>query len=186
MKKLSLLSLFVATGAYAASGGEHDPHAIPWMLIAAQAVNVGILFGGLIFVLRAAARKFFAARQETYLELVNRAEAARQEAERSRSEIASKLSALESNAKQSIEQANTEAAEMRSKIVGEAKDLALKMKEEAARSVKVELDRAKAQLRQELLNASIESARSSLKDKVGGAEQKKLQMEFVDKIQVVR
>jgi F-type H+-transporting ATPase subunit b len=187
VKKLILFSSFsFAGGAFAASGGEHDPHAIPWMLIAAQAFNVAVLFGGLIFLLRAAAKKFFATRQETYLELVNRADAARIEAERGRAEIASKLSTLENNTQKSIAQADNEAAQMRNKIVNEAKELAAKMKDEASRSVKVELDKAKSQLRVELLNAAVESARASLKDKVGGPEQKKLQMEFVDKIQVVR
>ncbi len=186
IKKFSLLSLLIASTAFAESGGAHDPHAIPWMVIVAQAFNLAVLFGALIYFLRAGAKKYFSSRQEIYLELVNRADAARREAEKARSDIAAKLNELESGSKKTLEHAQAEAAQMRTRIVSEAQSLAVKMKEEAHRSVKIELEKAKNELRQELLGAAVESARASLKEKVGGPEQAKLQKEFVDKIQVVR
>jgi len=188
--RLSVLILTAGTfliGVLAwASDASQDPHAIPWKAITIQVANLGLLLVYLGYVLRKTVKAYFSGRIEVYRDLVSRADQARQEAERNRAQIASRLTDLEAGAKQSLAKANAEAGELRQRILNEAKDLTNKLTDETQRSIQVELEKARTQLREELLNAAIESARTSLKEKIGGAEQKKLQKEFVDKIQVVQ
>ena len=60
------------------------------------------------------------------------------------------------------------------------------MKRETERTAESEIQRAKLESRDELLNASLEQAKKILKEKVNEPDQKRLQDEFVEKIQVVR
>jgi F-type H+-transporting ATPase subunit b len=180
-------ALLFGTLAWAATDAHHGgPVEIPWKSIFVQAGNFGGLLLILGYILRKTVRAHFSERRKIYMDLVSRADAAKQEAEKNRADIAARLSQLESTSKQSLQQANAEAAELRQRIVAEAKELAAKLKEETERSVRVELEKARAQMREELLAGAVEAARKALKEKVSGAEQMKLQKEFVDKIQVVQ
>ncbi|MGE0764619.1 MAG: ATP synthase F0 subunit B [Bdellovibrionales bacterium] len=171
----------------AAGGGEHHgAEVIPWSTIAAQAFNFFLLVAILAWVSRKAVSQMFTERKKTYLDLVQRADAAKNEAEKNRREIAGRLQKLEDTAQESLVQAKSQAQEMQQRIMAEARELANKAKEEAERAARFELERAKQELREEVLGSAVEAARKALQDKVSGAEQKKLQSEFVEKIQVVR
>lgn len=167
------------------SGGAHgDPHAIPWHNIFVQAFNFG-LFAILMFIaVRKSVSALFETRAKDYTQLVSRAEAARAEAERGKQNIKERLAKLESSAEQGLQQARSEAEELRGKMMQEAKTLAARLEAEAARSAKVEVEKAKAELRRDLLQQALKETREDLK-KLGSTEQKKLQAEFADKIQVV-
>lgn len=188
LKPSLLLVVAFGAGFAWASDGAHggEPHGIPWMSIAAQCFNLGILLAALIFALRKTATKYFAERRSVYTDLVSRADRAREEAERNRAQIAARLNDLEKTSRQSLDQVAAEAYELKERLITEAKALALKMKAEAERAVQVEVEKARHQLRDEMLNLSVEAARQALKEQIGGPEQKKLQKEFVDKIQVVQ
>lgn len=178
-----LLTLLPVT-AFAADA--HHGEGIPWKLVISQAFNFGLLVLILGWLARKAVKQMFTDRKRTYLELVQKADAAKNEAEKNRREIADRLQKLESTAQQSLDQAKAEAAEMQKRIVAEAQELAAKARDEAERSARFEVERAKQELRAEVLTTAVEAARKTLQDKVGGAEQKKLQSEFVKNIQVVR
>ena len=130
---------------------------------------------------------FFSRRGTNYRDAIKRAKAAKAEAETKRREIQERLTKLESTRDQSIEQARAEAAALRAQIIEEAKTLAAKLKTDAEQTAAVELERAKVALRRELLDQSVLLATKLLsdKDKLQEQDQKRLQSEFVEKIQVV-
>lgn len=160
-------------------------HAIPWHNLFAQAFNFTLLFGLLAYLLKEPIKKHFADRAAGYRELVDRAENARREAERTNHEIKERLARLEATAQRSAEQARAEAADLRSRMMQEAKNLATKMEQEAQRTTAVELEKAKMELRRELLTRALSAAGEELQKNLGSSDQKKLQNEFVEKIEVV-
>jgi F-type H+-transporting ATPase subunit b len=176
---------FIDSLALAAEHGEHELHGIPWGTIGIQAFNLGLLIAVLIYLLRTMVIEHFKGRGQLYTELVERAEAAKTAAEKSHREIAEKLNELQATADQSLKTAQTEAAALKQKLMAEAQTLAKKLEEDSKRSVDVEIEKAKAQLRGELLFEALGATREALKKTVGSTESKRLQTEFADKIQVV-
>lgn len=187
MKLLLLMAMTWAQEHGTEAVAEHAGHevTIPWDNIFVQAFNFVFLFGVLAFFLRKPLKAHFAQRAQTYQELVDRAEAARKEAEQTHHAIKERLTKLESSAEQSVERARSEAAELRSRMLQEAKMLAQKLEQEAQRTAMHELEKAKAELRKELLQKALANSEETLKKSLGTNEQKKLQNEFVQKIEVV-
>ncbi|HRK06342.1 MAG TPA: ATP synthase F0 subunit B [Pseudobdellovibrionaceae bacterium] len=178
-----LLSLPLALTAFAAGSGDHHG-GIPTVLWL-QVVNFVLYVGLLVYLLRKPVRSFFEGRVENYNSALKRAEAQKREAETKRREIQERLTRLESTSAQSIAEARAEAEALRQRVLVEAKELSEKLRAEAQRTAQIELERAKFALRQEMLSQSVQLASKILADKIQEPDQKRLQSEFVEKIQVV-
>ncbi len=171
--------------AWAAGGAHGDAHAIPWTTIIAQSFNFLFLIGVLVYLLRKTVKAHFANRAKEYHELVNRAETARKQAEDGKRVIQDRLAALEASSQDGLAQARREAEELRARMIEDAKNLADRLQSEAERTAQIELEKAKAELRAELLRQALNVSRDSLQTKLESSDQKQLQKEFADKIQVV-
>ena len=170
---------------HVSSTGHNEPAEIPWHPIFVQTYNLSLLLGILFFLLRKTVKAHFEHRARDYRQMVERAEAARNEAERGRREIKERLMKLEASSDQVMSSARSEAEELRGRMMSEAKTLAARLQQDAERTVKVELERAKAGLRAELMEKAIGESRENLKKNLSSSEQTKLQKEFAEKIQVV-
>ncbi len=170
---------------FALSEGYSAEVEVPWSKVTAQVVNLTIFLTLVAFLTRKQIAGYFRSRYESYHDLVNRAEQSRQEAEKVRTEIHQRLERLEASAQESIETARKEAKELSQKIEQEAQDLTAKLRAEAEKSAFFELERAKSELREELLELSLQAAQQVLSQSINGTEQKRLQDEFVNKIQAV-
>jgi F-type H+-transporting ATPase subunit b len=164
---------------------EHAGHAIPWNSIWIQFFNFAFLLIVLGYLMRKTVKAHFANRAAEFRQLVERAEAAKAEAEKGRRTMQDRLARLESTAAESGEKARKDAEALKDRMLVEARGLANKIDQEARRSISVEIEKAKAQLREELLDQGLKNSGEQLKTNLGGADQKKLQNEFVEKIQVV-
>lgn len=178
-----LISLPMALTAFAGGAGDHHG-GIPTVLWL-QVVNFVLYVGLLVYLLRKPVRSFFEGRVENYNSALKRAEAQKREAETKRREIQERLTRLESTSAQSIAEAKAEAEALRQRVLVEAKELSEKLRAEAQRTAQIELERAKFALRQEMLSQSVQLASKILADKIQEPDQKRLQSEFVEKIQVV-
>lgn len=182
---LALIGLpLVLTHYVSASDGTSHESGLPsvfWL----QIVNFIIYVVILGKILAQPIREFFTARHEQFFSAVKKAETAKAQAEERRREIKSKLDSLESTKEASIQNAKKEAEALRLRIVEEAKTLSSKIRMDAERTVQAEVNRAKEELREELLTQSIQLSKKILADKMQESDQKRLQSEFVDKIQVV-
>jgi F0F1-type ATP synthase membrane subunit b/b' len=110
MLKLLLLNFaqaFAQEAEHVAEHGGHEAVVIPWANLGVQTFNYLFLFGLLGFFLRKTVRAHFAQRAQTYRELVDRAENARKEAEKTHARMKDKLAKLETSATQSAQQAKT-------------------------------------------------------------------------------
>lgn len=179
------LSAFAEDAHHAAADAHHGPVQIPWGSLFVQAFNFSVLFVILFVVLRKAVKSHFEHRAKDFRALVERAEIAKRQAEAGHREIKERLAKLESNAESGLVTARAEAEELKKRMIGEARTLSDKLQQEAKRATAAELDKAKAELRRELLQAALKTSGENLKGGLDSAEQKKLQKEFVDKIQVV-
>mgnify|MGYP001209363197 FL=1 len=167
-----------------AAGDAHEGGGLPTMFWL-QVVNFTIYLGAIIFFARGPLREMFKGRYDGFFSAVKRAEAAKAEAEMKRKEIQDRLAKLEATRDESIQKARSDAAALRNQIVEEAKSLSAKLKADAERTAQLEVERAKYELREELLAQSVQMSKRILTDKMQDQDQKRLQSEFVDKIQVV-
>lgn len=181
--------LLLVTGLFSlaalAAGGGHDIHEIPQKLIWLQVLNFGVFVALLVYLLRTKVKGYFASRKEDFTAALRKAEQAKEQAESQRRLIKERLQKLESTASETIERARREAEELRANILREAEELSTKIREEAERATKYEVERAKEELRQEILRSAVNSAREVISSNIGGSDQERLNIEFVDKIQVV-
>jgi F0F1-type ATP synthase membrane subunit b/b' len=158
---------------------------IPWHSLLVQTYNCGLLFLMLYLLIRKPMRAHFAQRAESYRELVDRAESARREAENNHTAIKSRLNELEASASRNVQRAQAEAIELRTRLNQEARDLSAKLEREAQRMVINEGEKAKMELRRELLGQALGAARNDMEKNLTTKAQKKLQNEFVEKIEMV-
>lgn len=178
------LPMILASHFGQAAGDAHEGGGLPTMFWL-QVVNFTIYLGAIIFFARGPLREMFKGRYDGFFSAVKRAEAAKAEAEMKRKEIQDRLAKLEATRDESIQKARSDAAALRNQIVEEAKSLSAKLKADAERTAQLEVERAKYELREELLAQSVQMSKRILTDKMQDQDQKRLQSEFVDKIQVV-
>lgn len=165
-----------------ASDGHHAEGGLPTVVIL-QAINFFIYAGLIVYFGRGPISNYFKNRQAGFYTALKRADAARAEAQAKRSDIQTRLAKLEATRDESIQKAREEAAQLRQQIVNEAKALSEKLRGDAERTATIEIERAKLSLREDLLNQSIQMAQRILSDKMQDQDQKRLQEEFVAKIQ---
>lgn len=181
--------LFILTTTLArvalAEGGHHEDHGVPWGMVGWQIANFAIFAGVLVYFLRSKITGYFGLRQSEFAEARQRAEQAQAAAEQEHKLIREKMTRLEATSSETIQQAQKEAAELQQNILQEAKAAAARIEEEARKSIQYELERAKEELRQELLKAALEAAHKVVKQNIVDQDQKRLQGEFVNKVQVV-
>lgn len=179
---IALLTL-VSQAALAAGGhGESHDH-FPWDFVGYQVVNVTILIVGLVYFTKDAAKKYFAERHHVFVVAAEKAQAARSQAEQEHAEVQVKLSKLESTAAESISRAKAEAAELKHQLVAEAEAASKKMKTEAEQAARLEIERAKNHLREQLIQDAVAAARTQLSQKVSSDDHQRLQGEFINNMQ---
>lgn len=182
---LSLLIMLSAQSVFAAGGGHGDDH-IPVTMVILQAVNVGAFVAILYFLLNGKIKIFYKERASNFEAALKKAVVAREEAVEQKKKIEARLVQLEASSETTILKAKEEAQALKEKIIGEAKEAARKIEEEALHKSQNEIERAKRELREELLNSSLEAARTLVANNIADGDQKRLKSEFVGKIQAVQ
>lgn len=165
-----------------AAGGEHHEAGIP-MVLWLQVINFVLYIGLIVYLARTPIKEMFQGRYDGFFSALKKAEQAKAEAEAKRKEIQDRLTKLETSREESIQKARAEAAALRTQIIEEARALSSKLKTDAEKTALIEIERAKTELREDLLAQSVVMAKRILTDKMQDQDQKRLQTEFVDKIQ---
>jgi len=182
MRTISILLLISLPALALAAGGGHG-HGIPWKTIIYQTINVSILIGGLIFLLRKPIAGHFAQKREQFVGAAEKANAARKQAEQEHMEIKVKLNKLESSADESVSRARAEAADLKKQMVAEAENLSQRIRHEATQAARLEVVRAKTQLREALIREAFSATRTQIDTKVSKEDHLKLQGEFIQHLQ---
>lgn len=180
---LNLLILALPALAFAA-GGEHHAEGIP-KAVWYQIVNVAILIGGLVYFTKDSIVGFFSGRKTEFISAAAKSASAREEAERQFLDIKNKLDQIAATREESLRKAEAHAEDLKKQIATEANEVSKRIREEAALTARLEIERAQRDLRQGLLRDSVEAARIVLTKDIGAADQQKLQNDFIKDIEVV-
>lgn len=164
-----LLSVVTFAAGGEGHGGEHD---IPWEAIRNQAINVGILFVALIFMLRKSIPAAFQARQATFLEEAKKTEAALKLAEAELKDIKTRLTELEKNEATSISKTEKEAILAGEKIVADSQAQAKKIVEDTSLIISAEVLKAKSQIREKIISQSMAITEQGIKASAGAITKK--------------
>jgi len=171
-----------------ASGGEqgsgHD--AIPVQTLIYQTINVTILFAGLIYFLKNPIKNFFLDKKTLFLSASEKAQAARAAAEQEHIEIQVRLTKLESTTDESISRARAEAADLKKQLIEEAHIISKRIKSEAESAARLEIEKAKNHLREQMIAESVKLTRTQLNTKVSSEDHKRLQGDFIESIRAVQ
>lgn len=164
-------------------GGGHGAEAagLP-TVVYLQAFNFLLYAAVLVYFLRAPVKNYFSGRGVAFNAALVKAQAAKDEAEAKKQEVAARLAQLEATANQQIAQAQADAEALRVRMMKDAEDITRNLKNEAHRTAEFEVERAKNELRQDLLNQSVALSAKILQERMAEGDQKRLQTEFVDKI----
>jgi F-type H+-transporting ATPase subunit b len=186
MKKASLL-LLLATAilpvlSMANEGAHHEEGGIPWKNIFWQTFNIAVLVGILVFFLRVKVTAYFKTRAEDYQRAFDSARQAKELAEHELAEIKKRLAKLESTEGESLDSAQKDATRFKENMVKEALELSDKVRSDASQTAQVEVEKAKMQLRDFVLNESVVGARKRIGEIAGDADQRRLQKDFVNNL----
>ncbi len=183
MKRVLITIIFFSSCAALASGD-----ALPTKTIFYQSINFLAVVALLTWILKKKVKisEVFKGRKENFYKLMQRAQAARNEAEKIKQEFNDKLLKLEQEAKTNAERAREEALQLKNIILSDAKEISDRVLKDANATALVELEKAKQNLKDEVVRLSIDTAQEALKTKATREQINKLQNSFVDKIQVVQ
>ncbi len=183
-----MIILIINVFAYAADGGGHAAgghQGIP-KTVFYQALNFFTLMILLYFILRNKVGGFFSSRHKNLTVALAEAQRVKAEAAKVHEEYTLKIQNLEREAGNMLEQMRSEGKDAKQRLLDEAKKLAENIEKEAKRTAQNELDRAKTELYDEVLQQSLEGARQLLAKTVVDNDQRRLQKEFVEKIEAVQ
>jgi F-type H+-transporting ATPase subunit b len=158
---LILIGLHIC--AFGAGGGHGENH-IPTETIMYQAINLGILLTIMFFALRKSVAALFKARYADYNDQAAKTEAATKLAEEALSDIKNRISQLQTSEQTAIQNAQADALALKNKMIQETQAQAEKLKADTKLIVVAELNNAKDEIRKEIINASIEIAKSNIKN----------------------
>jgi F-type H+-transporting ATPase subunit b len=180
------LAAFLACSVgFGASGGEHHSEGIPKSVVYG-AINFAGVLALLYYFTRDKVRSYFSSRHEKLTAAIREAKILKDEADRKHSEYTEKIRNLEREAGNILSQIRREGEETKARMIDEAKKLAETIEAEAKRAAQNEVEKAKAQLYDEVLQQALDGARSVLAKSVAENDQRRLQKEFVEKIEAVQ
>jgi len=179
----TILISIISFASESAHGGHEE---IPVKTIIYQTINVTIMFAALFYFLKNPVKDFFKQKKDLFLSFAERAQSQRQAAEEQHQEIKVKLTKLESTADESISRAKAEAADLKKQLIDEANSLSKRIKTEAETTAKLEIEKAKNHLREEMIKEATALARNQMSTKVSTEDHKRLQGEFIESIQAVQ
>lgn len=181
---LSLLVFSSASIAFANSGGHEghglDAHQIKTIIY--QSINVTIMFIGLIYFAKKPIQKMLTDKKEAYISAAAKAEGLKKKAEKELYEMKIRLSKLEATAEESVMRARAEAADMKNQIIGESLAISARIKAEAESAAKLEIEKAKRKIRDEMILMSSQLAKNQMSSGLTPGEQQNLKDSFIQNL----
>ena len=139
-----------ACWAFGEEGAAEAETGIP-RIVYYQAINVFLLVAILVYFLKPKVGAFFNGRRETVLAALKEANRIKTEAENKHQEYVIKIQELQKEQDSVLEQIRRDGEETRKRIMEEAKRLSENIKNEAARAAETEVEKARSELYDEVL-----------------------------------
>lgn len=150
-----------------ASGGHEDP--FNWMFVLKHAINLVLLVGLLVYLLRKPFMAFLKKRKENITSEIDQAKKAIEEAKLKHEQYSAKLKNLESEINSLKDSIKKQGQLEKQELVTQAQNSSELIKKEVKDTVELETLRAKEQLQSEVVNSSVELAEKLIKEKIQGS-----------------
>jgi len=149
--------------------------------VAFKWVNLVILLGGLIYLLKKPASEFFESRKNEITDGLQKAEAAQAESARRMKEIESRLQKLSSEITALQAQADAESSQEREKILQEAKRDMERLVEQSHQEIDRVARSIERNIREKVADAVIDRASRTLETQITEDDQKRVVVRFLDR-----
>ncbi len=178
------LTLFASAAAYAADahGDPLAPSPVPWNDATEAIVNFAIFVFLLYYFLRKPVMEFLAQRRMKLAADIEESERLRDEAEKKLADYATRLERIDAERAEILEGYRVRAEEERKAILAEARAVAERMKTEAKVAMEQELVRARAQLKERIVEEAVELARQKLRDRMDAQTNARLVDEYTTQL----
>ncbi len=171
----------IAVHAAPAGGAESDVPTVVWWQLANFIVFLILLY----FLLRKRIPAFFASKKDAFLDHERKARLLKEEALKAKQLVEADLKNLVEGREDGLERARQEAALYAERMKKEAQAVTVRLNEELVRTEKIEMEKVSYSVRSQLIERSVEKARETIKKDILEDDDRRLQSEFVEKIQVV-
>jgi F-type H+-transporting ATPase subunit b len=169
-----------AEAEHAAEGGGHGKG---WVATDTyRLLHFIVLAGGLFFLLRKPVSQALGARVKGIEDQLSDLEAQKAEAEKKLAAYNQKFAELEKESEGIVAEYVRQGEEAKIRILKEAEAAADKLKVQAQKNIENEIQRAKAQLQEEILDKALSKAEALIKEKVNADDQEKLVDEYLAKV----
>jgi F-type H+-transporting ATPase subunit b len=182
----SILFLLVASLPLVTWASDEHSAAVPVATIIYQTINFVIIVAGLWYFLKNPMKNYFKTRRELFIAASEKSHLIKKQAEAEHADIEVRLTKLESTIDESISRAHAEAADMKKGLIQEADLLSSKIKLEAQSAAEFEVEKAKNKIREQLITQASLMAKELISSKINSEDQKRLQADFIKKIEAVR
>ena len=183
---VAVLFVFITASVYASGdGGEEHGTAAPkgWVKTDTYRVyNFAVLFIGLFLLLRKPVANALGSRIKGIKEQLAGLEEKQKETETELAQYKKKLTGLESESDKIITQYIEQGKEAKARILQEAESEAVKLEEQARRTVEYEFKQAKNKLKEDALAQAFARAEEVIVDKITDGDQDKLIANYLDKV----
>lgn len=150
-----------------------------------QSINFAILIFGLYHYLKKPVMEHFHHKNKAFTNAANKATELKKTAEERHQEVSVRLHHLESSTKESLDRAHAEAAAMKNNLINEAKEISVKIKQDAELRVKSELEKAKKEIRMMMIERALQHAENEMKS-LQTTEISQLKTDFIENLKVIK
>ena len=180
---LTFLPSAVAFASEEAHGGAHgEHHGIPWSTLFFTCVNFGLFFLLLSRAVLPALRTWAITRRDRIVDELQKAAAARSEAEKLKAEWEERMSRLDQELADIRNQALADAQRERERILQSAQETAAAITADAEKAAAQELRRAEIELREHVANIAVGIARDAIRKGLTDADQTRFVDEFLREV----
>ncbi len=179
MWRLMALALVAAL---VAGCGSFEPAAFPWVDWVVGIINF-LIFAGIIVKFGGPhIKEFFYNRRKTFIEQMEAATAAREEAEAKLEEYNAKLDALEQERQALLDEYHARGEREKQRIIDTAKKQVEKMRRDAEATIAQEVKKATAALESQAVELAVDMARDQARKELDSDGQKQLVERYVDEL----
>lgn len=168
-------ALLLSSPAYAAGGG--------WTLIIFQAINLAILLFLLVKFAGKPINRAIKAKAERVEKDIAEARRLHEEAQAMLAEYEAKLGGLDARAEELLEQYRQDGEQEKARLIAAAEAESERIRREAERSAKNEIERARARLEAEVVDLAIEAATQAVESRLTAVEQRRLTADYLGQLE---
>jgi F-type H+-transporting ATPase subunit b len=183
-----LIPILFASIVVVASGGEHGSgheEGVPKVVLY-QAINVFIILAAAYWFARHKVSAFFQDKRKKFIDDHNKVKQILITAQDEHHEVKTRLDKLKNNKLDTLSKAKADAGDLHKKILGDAEAMVKRLQLEAEQGAKIELQRAKNELRDLLVKEAFDLSQKDIGAKATAEDQKRLQREFISKVEVTQ